>query len=164
MIFIGTWTWGMVRSDHRTKTISVLRCEACMDERVQGILRRIADTCLEIFSEDLIGVYVHGSLAFGCFNWSKSDIDFIVVVQSLPDLSQKELLIEKLLGIDACGPSKSVEMSLVLERYTRSFVYPTPYELHFSHAHKQEFLDDPTGYSRHMNGVDRDLAAHFTVI
>ena len=32
-------------------------------------------TCAQ---ENLTGIYVHGSLAFGCFRWEKSDVDFLV--------------------------------------------------------------------------------------
>lgn len=35
----------------------------------------------EILKDNLIGIYIHGSIAFGCFNQDTSDIDFIVVVK-----------------------------------------------------------------------------------
>ena len=51
-----------------------------------------------------------------------------------------------------------------LTEYCRNFLYPTPFELHFSNAHLQWFIDDPTAYIHKMNGTDKDLAAHFTII
>lgn len=135
-----------------------------MDERAQRVLREIRQCCLEIFPETLVGVYVHGSLALNCFNWNKSDIDFIVVVKSAPCLRQKEQFVSGLLGIDKHGPPKGLEMSLVLEKYVRDFVYPTPFELHFSNMYKQECRDNLEEYCSRMNGVDKDLSAHFTVI
>ena len=45
----------------------------------QEILRKIATAYTKILQDNLAGIYVHGSIAFGCFHWSKSDIDFLVV-------------------------------------------------------------------------------------
>lgn len=42
----------------------------------QEILRKIATAYTKILQDNLAGIYVHGSIAFGCFHWSKSDIDF----------------------------------------------------------------------------------------
>lgn len=131
---------------------------------IETILEQIKTTCMDKFSTNLAGIYVHGSLAFGCFNWDKSDIDFIIVTRQPPSLSEKETLIKDFLKIDRACPPKGLEMSVVLEEYCRNFHYPTPFELHFSNAHKQACYDDLSGYCAHMNGTDRDLAAHFTVI
>ena len=135
-----------------------------MEERVQRVLREIRDCCLACFSEDLTGVYVHGSLALGCFYWNKSDIDFIVVVKRPPSMEQKVSFLRALLEIDRHSPPKGLEMSVVLEDCTRKFVYPTPFELHFSNDHKQRCMEDPFSYCQSMHGTDRDLAAHFTII
>lgn len=135
-----------------------------MDLQVQKILKQIQTTCVDILSSNLVGIYVHGSLAFDCFNWDKSDIDFIIVTRLSPTLQEKERLIEGLLRIDKICPPKGLEMSLILEEYCRNFLYPTPFELHFSNMHKQKCSDNLTEYCAHMNGTDKDLAAHFTII
>ncbi|MDQ0195648.1 nucleotidyltransferase domain-containing protein [Paenibacillus wynnii] len=36
---------------------------------------------LKELSGNLLGIYLHGSLAMGCFNPLKSDIDFLIVVK-----------------------------------------------------------------------------------
>lgn len=130
----------------------------------EEILQKIKTAYKEILGEKLTGIYVHGSLAFHCFVWDKSDIDFIVVVKNAPDQQEKEALIRVLLELDAYVPPKGLEMSVVLESVCNPFVYPTPFELHFSNAHKQRCQTDPAEYCRNMNGTDRDLAAHFTVL
>ena len=43
-------------------------------------------------------------------------------------------------------------------------MYPTPFELHFSITHLGWYRDDPDDYIQKMNGTDKDLAAHFTII
>ncbi len=135
-----------------------------MNERVKNILKNITSSCQNILKENLIGIYIHGSIAFECFNWDKSDIDFIIVTKETPSLEEKEYIIKTLLEIDKQCPSKGLEMSLVLERYCKNFVYPTPYELHYSNIYKEKFMTQLQEYCRTMNGVDNDLAAHFTVI
>ena len=42
--------------------------------------------------------------------------------------------------------------------------YPTPFELHFSIGHLDWYENDPEEYIQEMKGVDKDLAAHFTII
>ena len=62
------------------------------------------------------------------------------------------------------APSKGIELSIVKEKYCKRFSYPTPFELHFSNAHLQWFIYNPTDYICKMNGTDKDLAAHFKII
>lgn len=135
-----------------------------MNERVKNILNNITSSCQNILKENLIGVYIHGSIAFDCFNWDKSDIDFIIVTKETPSLQEKEDIIKMLLEVDKQCPSKGLEMSLVLEKYCNNFVYPTPFELHYSNMYKEKFMTQLEEYCRTMNGVDNDLAAHFTVV
>lgn len=135
-----------------------------MDLRIQNILDQISSACRAIFSGNLVGIYVHGSLALGCFNWDRSDIDFIIVTRTAPSLDEKVQFMETLLALDEHCPPKGLEMSLVLERYCKQFSYPTPFELHFSNSHKQACEENVREYCTRMNGTDKDLAAHFTII
>ncbi len=128
------------------------------------ILREIQISYKKILKDNLIGIYVHGSIAFGCFNWDKSDIDFLVVVNHAPSFQEKEALISVLLKLDSQCPPKGLEMSIVLEEVCNHFQYPTPFELHFSNFHKERCMADLKQYCLDMHGVDRDLAAHFTVV
>ena len=53
------------------------------------IIDDIVELTRSVFGMKLTGVYLHGSAAFGCFNPRKSDIDFIVVVNSLVSAEDK---------------------------------------------------------------------------
>lgn len=132
-----------------------------MDER--SLLNEIADSYKKILKDNLIGIYVHGSIAFGCFHWERSDIDFLVVTERVPSLKEKIELVENLLYLEPQAPKKGFEMSLILEKYCKNFVYPTPFELHFSNAHIKRCKDNLDEYCAGMNGTDKDLAAHFMV-
>jgi len=128
------------------------------------IIQRIKEIYQRILSDKLVGIYVHGSIAFQCFNWNKSDIDFLAVVKEALTQQEKEALISELLILDKSCPTKGMEMSVILEKVCRPFQYPTPYELHFSNSHKERFQENLVEYCREMNGLDKDLAAHITVI
>ena len=58
----------------------------------QDLLQRIQTAWQGILSSKLTGIYVHGSIAFGCFRWESSDIDFLAVVETrLHKLKKKRL-------------------------------------------------------------------------
>lgn len=133
-------------------------------EKALSLLQRISNEYAVILKENLVGIYVHGSLAFGCFCWENSDLDFLVVTNKPPTLPQKEKMIQTLLYLDRHLPPKGAEMSVVLLQHCQSFVHPTPFELHFSNIYKTDCIKDLKNYCLHMNGTDPDLAAHFTVV
>lgn len=116
-----------------------------------------------ILGHKLVGVYVHGSIAFGCFRWETSDIDFLAVVNSPLTHEEKVALINVLLARTPDAPEKGLEMSVVLSNVCRNFVYPTPYELHFSNAHLHHYTEDADSYCEILVGNDPDLAGHFAV-
>lgn len=133
-----------------------------MTERT--LLARVCREYRHILGDKLIGVYLHGSIAFGCFTWETGDIDFLAVVSTPLTQQEKEALIRTLLDLTPLGPPKGFEMSVVLRSVCDPFVYPTPFETHFSNAHKARAEADLSAYCRDMHGDDPDLAAHITVI
>lgn len=127
------------------------------------LMGRITAAFRQELGENLTGIYLHGSAAFGSMS-EGSDLDFIAVTERPPTQEQKEHLIAALLQLEREAPAKGLEMSVVLLRDCRDFAYPTPYRLHYSPIHRRAFEQDLSGYCRRMQGVDCDLAAHFTVI
>ena len=135
-----------------------------LPQQTEELLNGFVGKSKEILKDNLTGVYLHGSSVMGCFNPQKSDIDLIIVAdRPLSDPVKREFM-DMVAGYSAQGPAKGIEMSVVLREVCRPFVYPTPFELHFSEGHREWFEEDPDGYIREMNGTDKDLAAHFTVI
>ncbi len=128
------------------------------------LLKRIQKAYQNILAGNLTGIYVHGSIAFGCFHWERSDIDFLAVVEKPLTLPQKEKLIQVLLELDSFAPAKGLEMSVLLRSVCSPFADPTPFELHYSNAHRASYRQDLTGTCRTLQGFDPDLAAHITVI
>lgn len=118
----------------------------------------------KILGDELVGIYLHGSAVMGCFNPEKSDIDLIVVVRDSVADDRKRRLMKMIVALNEKAPAKGIEMSIVKAGVCRPFVYPTPFELHFSSGTLGWYNSDAEGYIRNMRGEDKDLAAHFTII
>ena len=128
------------------------------------IIEKFISRSADILKEKLTGIYLHGSAAMDCFQPKKSDVDLMVVVNETLTDAEKRQLMDMVLELDAEGPAKGIEMSIVTGDVCKPFVYPTPFILHYSRMHTERYRKDPEDYIRTMNGTDRDLAAHFTVI
>ena len=63
----------------------------------RNLLDQVAESYKKILQNKLVGIYVHGSMAFGCFNWDKSDIDFLVVTNEIPTQNEKISMIQKII-------------------------------------------------------------------
>ena len=128
------------------------------------LIRRFTEGSAEILKDRLAGIYLHGSAAMGCFQPKKSDLDFLIAVSGPVTDAEKREVMEMVLALDAEGPAKGIEMSIVTRDACNPFVYPTPFLLHYSRMHTAWYRKDPEDYIRKMKGTDKDLAAHFTVI
>ena len=117
-----------------------------------------------ILSNNLTGIYLHGSAAMGCFNDKSSDVDLLVVVKNNISKEIKRQYMDMVIELNRQAPLKGIELSIVKEPVCKHFIYPTPFELHFSIAHLNWYLSNSEDYIEKMNGTDKDLAAHFTII
>jgi len=131
-------------------------------ESIKQILDTIVLSYKNILQDNLVGIYLHGSLAMKCFNPDTSDIDFLVVVKEDIGFKEKRKLIDVLLQSSKLGPKKGFEMSIILEEDAKNFKYPTLFILHYSNAFKERYLDESDFICG--DSVDPDLAAHITVI
>lgn len=131
-------------------------------------MKKVLDAFVEksklILKDSLCGIYLHGSAVMGCFSPEKSDIDLITVVDGAMDDAAKRAYLDMTAELNAAAPPKGIEMSVVQRVACDPFLYPTPFETHFSSGHLKRYRDDPENYIRTMAGTDKDLAAHFTVI
>ena len=128
------------------------------------VLNNFVERSKEILGDNLAGIYLHGSAAMACYNPVKSDIDLIIVVKETVSDEVKRAYMDMVVESNGKGPAKGIEMSIVKQSVCRPFVYPTPFELHFSAAHLDWYMKDPDDYILKMKGEDKDLAAHFTII
>ena len=132
--------------------------------KTEQLIHDYVEETKQILRNDLVGVYLHGSAVMGCFHPQRSDLDFIIVVSRPMSDAVKRTYLDMVVKYNALGPAKGIEMSVVLRDVCMPFVYPTPFELHFSAGHLDWYREDPDDYIREMKGTDQDLAAHFTII
>ena len=133
-------------------------------DALNDLLKSFVTQSQKILGDNLIGIYLHGSAVMGCYNEKKSDIDLLVVVkEAIPD-NIKHRFLDMVVELNTYASPKGIELSIVKREVCDPFVYPTPFELHFSVAHLEWYKADPFDYIDKMKGTDKDLAAHFTII
>ncbi len=134
------------------------------DEKRMELTDSFVSQSKKILGDRLEGIYLHGSSVMGCFNPQKSDIDLLIVVKDTVADDSKTAFMDMVVELNGEAPEKGIEMDMVRTDVCRHFVYPTPFELHFSIKHLDWYRTNPTDYIRKMNGVNKDLAAYFEVI
>ena len=127
-----------------------------------NLFNQIVKGYRKILRENLVGIYIHGSLSMNCYNPKFSDIDFLVIAKEKLDVKTKKNIIDLLLELSASAPEKGLEMSVVLQKELDNFKYPTPFELHYSKDWKEDYENNKIDYSK-TECKDPDLAAHITV-
>jgi predicted nucleotidyltransferase len=128
-------------------------------ERLQRLFR-------SLLAGDRIGVYLHGSLAMGCFNPERSDIDLLVITRRGMTVDEKRHAAETLLAVSS--DPRPVEISVMRETDLRPWRHPAPYDFHYGEGAWRERLQREltNGDWRRWNDErrhDPDLAAHVTV-
>ena len=93
-------------------------------KRAYVLLDQIKNAYQQILGDTLTGIYVQGSLAFSCFRFECSDIDFLVVTEVEPTLEQKEAMIQSILDLNPLAPPKGFEMSVILKEDCQHFHHP----------------------------------------
>jgi hypothetical protein len=133
-------------------------CPENIRKKVEGILAFYRQS----LGNNLIGFYLHGSLAMGCFNPVSSDIDFLAVVVNKLTTGEKKAIINYLLSIDNGSQATSPEMNIVTQDNLTNFRYPTPFELFYDHAWRERYANGVVDLEEQR--CDGDLAMHCITI
>ncbi len=119
-----------------------------------------------ICGDNLIGVYLHGSLAMGCFNPTRSDLDLLIVTHEGMELDVKCRIAEIVLHTSS-NPIK-MELSFIVQNDMRPWQYPTLFDFHFSEDWREKILAElANGTWQTWNDQrpkDSDLAAHVMIM
>lgn len=125
-------------------------------------LTEIIKTALEI---DLTGIYLHGSLAMGCFNPERSDLDILAVTAKPMTVNAKHFIIEELLALST-HPCP-IEISFLTKLNLSPWQFPTPFDLHYSEMWREGNTKDLENQAwqkwNEKAYTDADLAAHITI-
>jgi len=89
-----------------------------------------------LLEQNLLGIYLHGSLALGGFNPTRSNIDVIVVTLQRMDLETKRKSIELLLRISKMPCP--LDIPFLVEQDIFPFQHPLPYDLHYSETWRED--------------------------
>ncbi len=130
----------------------------------QELINEFLDETVKIMGDELTGIYLHGSMAMNCFNPEKSDIDLLIIIENDINDERKMQFMKQVVRSNQKATTKGLELSIIKREYCNPFVYPTPFELHFSNTHLSWFRDKPEDYIKSMKGTDKDIAAHCTII
>lgn len=98
---------------------------------VREFLNETLSCVHSIVQDNLVGIYLYGSLAMGCFNSKSSDMDVIVVVRKRPSGAQRKEIIAYLREV--CSKNGRLELSIVSENTLRNPKYPMIVDLHFEY-------------------------------
>jgi hypothetical protein len=131
-------------------------CPESVKKKIEDILAFFRRT----MGNGLTGFYLHGSIAMNCFNPNTSDIDFLAVTSRKLTVPEKKAIITFLQGIDT--GLASPEMSIVTAESLKNLVYPSPFELHYSHATRNVYTGGQVSWEEPR--FDTDLPAHFMAI
>lgn len=136
-------------------------CPEAIRAQVEGLVRAVR----EILAQNLVGIYLHGSLAMGCFNPERSDLDLLVLTREGMTVQVKRRVAELLLQhSDAPRP---IEISFLRQADLDPWEYPTPFDLHYSEDWRQQTREQlESGAWQTWNDrrpKDPDLAAHVTI-
>ncbi len=136
--------------------------ETCPDV-VRQQVTTFVEGCAPIIGSNLVGIYLHGSLAMGCFNPARSDLDLLVVSEALLTAVDRRQLVERLLSMS--GQPIPIEISFLARSQLHPWQHPTPFDLHFSEDWRDKMQQqiEHGSWQNWQPSVDGDLAGHVTV-
>lgn len=137
-------------------------CPTAVENQVNSFREHVQ----HVLGTNFVGLYLHGSLAMGCFNPDGSDIDLIVVTVEEMTVETKCSIAELLLH-SSMAPS-SIEISFLVEPALHPFQHPLPYDFHYSETWREHYstaLADGTWSTWNEEAkTDTDLTMHLTIL
>jgi streptomycin 3"-adenylyltransferase len=133
---------------------------------IQSEVNTLRTELQRLLGQNLLGIYLHGSLALGGFQPGRSDIDVIVVTAQRIDLETKRRCIELLLRISKMPCP--LDIRFLVEQDLFPFQQPLPCDLHYSEIWRENYQQElRTGTWKHWNDSirrDPDLTVHLTIL
>ena len=123
----------------------------------------MADDFRRILRNDLAGVYVYGSLAFGSGPRVSTDIDLLVAAERELSQAEKESMLRVVMEREKDAPGKGIDLTVVRADVCRSYAHPGAYMMRYTMKNRFEAAHDPAGFCARMKGMDPVLAVHLTV-
>lgn len=127
-------------------------------------LAEIATGVQGIFGVGLVGLYLHGSAALGCYG-PHSDVDVVVALARPSSAGERRRLAELCLAVSQATWDEShclLELDAVVVPHLRPWRYPPPLDFHYGESLREAFeRGDPKPW---RVDASSDLAAVLTVV
>lgn len=121
-------------------------------------MESLADALTTVLDSQLVGLYVHGSMALGGFDPGRSDVDVLVVTSGPMTPQRRSAAAYAVSEAVLPCPAQGLELSIVTRAVA---LHPSPrpaFELHITTA-----LRDSKVIDGHGRAGDPDLVLHFAV-
>ena len=105
--------------------------------------------------EELIGVYLHGSIALNAFNPNSGDVDILVVVKDSIDVSEKLAIAKDIIALD--GAPRPVEVSAIKLNDAKAWKTPGNCVFHYSDFWREKYLARFRDPASKVYVVDREF-------
>ncbi|MCP0887985.1 DUF4111 domain-containing protein [Ligilactobacillus sp. WILCCON 0076] len=129
------------------------------------LLNRLKTKYARILQDNLVGIYLHGSLVLNSYNENVSDLDYLVIVKKPLTFSvKKEIMQVTVQNLWPLAPAKGLEFHILLLDSVTTYQNPISFELHFSKMHLSSYLNNPDKYIKKMHGPDPDIIAHLMIV
>ncbi|MCP3029488.1 aminoglycoside adenylyltransferase domain-containing protein [Halobacillus sp. A5] len=133
---------------------------------IEHFVLNLLNETKQIIGNEIIGFYLHGSLAMGGFNPGSSDIDLLVVTNHWLGVEKKKRLAELFLRYS--GAPYPIEISFLHKEQVLKGSHPFPFDFHYSECWRERYAAAlSNGSSIYINeevSTDPDLAAHIQVL
>jgi predicted nucleotidyltransferase len=129
---------------------------------VRSQAERLAERLGAALGDDLVGVYLHGSMVLGGFNPQLSDLDVLAVARRRTSDDEKREVVEILAG--ASEHPAPIEFHLLARADLQPWRHPAPFDLHYGDVWRDALRGDLADALGRQGKTDPDLAAHITVV
>jgi predicted nucleotidyltransferase len=140
-------------------------CETCSTE-VKNVIVHLQKEMTNIMEDDLVGSYLHGSLAMGGFNPKTSDIDILVVTGKPVKVDTKRRLAN--LFLKESNSPYPIEISFLHMGQLKEWHQPCEFDFHYSEfwrsRYEEDLLNGTSEWIHDDTKTDADLAAHITIL
>ncbi len=138
-----------------------------LPEDIARQISKVVDIWKKHLKEDLIGVYLHGSIVLNAFNPDSGDIDILVVVKDSIEISEKLAIAKEIISVDRMPCP--LEMSAI--KLSDAITWKTPGNcvFHYSDYWTERYLErfknpDTEVYVADREFPDADVTSYIKLI
>jgi predicted nucleotidyltransferase len=137
---------------------------ATSPKTVKAEVQTLQTELQRLLGDNLLGLYLYGSLAQGGFQPARSDLDVLAVTTQKIDLSIKRSILELLLRISRTP--NPIDIYFLVKSDLFPFQQPLPFDLHYNERLRDTYQDALRNNSlqNDLNQHDPNLAIDLTIL